>query len=679
MKNKVGVNNNSIDSAGITKDYMDAISELIWNGFDASASQIDIRFNSNEIDHIDEISIVDNGTGINLSDLSETFGSFLDSVKRGASQRSSYVRGKKGKGRFSFIAFANTAVWSTVFLDLHSQKYLAYDVTVHANDKDHYNDENRRIAETEETGTCLKLSNLYGVTAYSFQSDDFISFLKYEFGWFLLLNSKKGYTLSINGRPLEYDDILGDHEVSNRIISDRAGVDHKFTITYVRWNEKIGDKFYYYFLNGEKKEIFKQLTSFNNNAIKFFHSIYIESDFFNDFTFSDNQESEPIFGYTQNSPVFKRLIKELQRIIILKQKEFVRINAANELISRYERNGIFPKFKNNKYEQEKRKDLLEVVREIYCIQPKIFKGLNETQEKTSIGFINLLLDTDERESILSILEGIVSISSEERENLSILLKKTSLVHITKTINLIESRFKTVELVKTLVFDLKQFSNERDHIQHAIADNYWLFGEQFHLVTANEGFEKLLSNYLYLVDGLSKPAKAQIKDEEKNRRPDLFMCRQRSIPDPNNHDDDIEENIMVELKRPNVTIGKDQLRQIEDYMDFITREDQFNSKTRKWSFFVISNRVDEYIEKQYDEFKDKGKRYLVKSWGNLEVFAMTWDDVFRSFTIKHKYLLDKLDFDQRAIQDELNLKGIKLEVAGSQTITDTVRLKAELNN
>ena len=105
-----------------------------------------------------------------------------------------------------------------------------------------------------------------------------------------------------------------------------------------------------------------------------------------------------------------------------------------------------------------------------------------------------MLDSDERENILTILENIVNISIEERGNLANLLKKTSFNKIVKTINLIENRFKTVDLLKTLVFDLKQFTNERDHVQHAISENYWLFGEQFHLVTANEGFENLLSNY-----------------------------------------------------------------------------------------------------------------------------------------------------------------------------------------
>lgn len=679
MKNKVGINNNSVDSAGITKDYMAAVSELIWNGFDAGATSVNLIFDPNEIDYIGKITITDNGTGINLSDLGETFGAFLDSVKRSSAKRSSYTRGKKGKGRFSFIAFAEKAVWSTVFSDPGSKKYFAYDITINANNKDVYEDENKTIAQTAETGTSLTLYNLHDVTGYSFQSEEFINHLKYEFGWFLLLNNKKDYTLSINGTPIKYTDIIADNEVFNRVIQDYRDNGHHFTITYVRWNKRIGDKYYYYFLNGDKKEIFKQLTSFNNNSISFYHSIYIESDFFNEFATLDTEHSEVLFGTTPNSPVFKTLIKELQQIINLKQKAFVRMDAADELISKYEKAGVLPKFRNNKYEQQKRHDLVEVVKEMYCIQPKLFKGLNETQEKTSIAFIHLLLDTDERESILSILEGIVTISTEERQNLSILLKKTSFAHITRTINIIGSRFKTIELLKALVFDLKSFSNERDHIQHAIAENYWLFGEQFHLVTANEGFEKLLSNYLYIIDDLHDTKKTKIKDEEKVRRPDLFICRQRSIPDHVNYDDELEENIMVELKRPNVTIGKQQLRQIEDYMDFITRQDEFNSQTRIWKFFVISNKVDGYVKKQYDEFQDKGKRYLVKSWGNLEIFAMTWDDVFRGFTVKHKYLLDKLNFDQKAIQEELNLKGIQLDVSGAERIAEMVRKNAVQNN
>ncbi|MEH6306810.1 ATP-binding protein [Olivibacter sp. CPCC 100613] len=659
MDNKVSINNHSVESAGITKSYKEAICELIWNGFDANASRVDIVFKSNSIDYVNELQIVDNGTGIHLATLHQTFGAFLDSVKRESVNRSSYVRGKKGKGRFSFIAFAQKAIWSTTFFDEQSDKMLDYDIMIDASNKDIYKDNNKRISKKNSTGTVVTLSNLFGVSGYSFDCSEFLNHLKSEFGWYLLLNRSKNFKLCINGCPIEYHDIIADNEVFHRIIADIQNVEFTFRITYIRWHDKIGDKFYCYFLNQAQKELFKQLTSFNNNAIGFYHSVYVESSFFDDFVPTDGDHTGRLFGANLNSSVFKVLVKELQHIIADKQKVFVRSKGADKLIDHFDRKGILPKFRSNKYDQEKRKDLMAVIKEIYCIQPKIFKGLNETQERTSVAFINLLLESDEREHILSILDDIVHLRREEREGLAILLKKTSLSRITRTISLIENRFATIGLLKKMVFDLKRFTTERDHIQHAIAENYWLFGEQFHLVTANENFEKLLSKYLCILDGgtIEKMDLTAIKDKEKNRRPDVFLCRQRSVPDALYQDEEMEENVMVELKRPSVIIGKQQLRQIEDYMDFVSRQDAFNSQTRQWKFFVVSNRVDSYILKQYEEFKNRGKRFLVKSWGNLEIFAMTWDDVFRIFYTRHKYLLDKLDFDKEVLQEELQLKGI----------------------
>ena len=129
-------------------------------------------------------------------------------------------------------------------------------------------------------------------------------------------------------------------------------------------------------------------------------------------------------------------------------------SAANKLIADYEKNGILPRFRDNKYDKERKQDLLNVIKEIYCIQPKIFKGLKKEQQQTCVGFLNLLLDTDERENILSILNGIVTLSEEERTQLAQTLRTTSLSRILRTIKMIKNRFEVVEQLKNLVFDLK---------------------------------------------------------------------------------------------------------------------------------------------------------------------------------------------------------------------------------
>ena len=74
---------------------------------------------------------------------------------------------------------------------------------------------------------------------------------------------------------------------------------------------------------------------------------------------------------------------------------------------------------------------------------------------------------------------------------------------------------------------------------------------------------------------------------------------------------LEENVIVELKRPTVTIGKKQFRQIEDYLDLIKGEERFNSQMRSWKFFVVSNKVDDFIKDQYKAFQDKNKRFFDK--------------------------------------------------------------------
>lgn len=94
MQHQVSANGRSVLNSGITEDYKQAFVEYIWNGFDAGARVINISYV-----------------------LANELGAFLDSQKRSTFQRTSEVRGKKGKGRFSFKAFATEAEWTTSYLN----------------------------------------------------------------------------------------------------------------------------------------------------------------------------------------------------------------------------------------------------------------------------------------------------------------------------------------------------------------------------------------------------------------------------------------------------------------------------------------------------------------------------------------------------------------------------------
>jgi hypothetical protein len=358
----------------------------------------------------------------------------------------------------------------------------------------------------------------------------------------------------------------------------------------------------------------------------------------------------------------------LNKYLLDKEKSFIRQLQAHKLIEGFYANDIFPKFKENSYEFQRKTDLEKVVIELYCVQPKIFQGLRKEQSKTIVGFLNLLLDTDEREKILEIIEGLIQLSEEEREELSKTLKKTSFSKIIKTVKLLENRFEVVQILKALVFDLEKFTNEREHIQKVVEDNYWLFGEQFNLVSADQTMETALNNYLFYLERDKKIVHQKMNIQEKIKRPDIFICRFMDTPDRTDSDYFIKENIIVELKRPSIEIAKEQYSQVEDYMRIIISEPRFNSQLRTWKFFIIGKSVDDFIKDKYESQKNKGKKFLVESVKNYDIYALTWDDVFRCFDVKHMSILNALEFKDTIIED-FKRKGILYEQISPDKLLD----------
>lgn len=664
IKHTTKITSKSIEQSGLPVDFKKAITEYIWNGFDAKASLVELNYEANEVGYINSFTIKDNGTGIDLRSISETFGHFLDSQKSLTFDQSSFIKGKKGKGRFSFGIFCNEAIWETVF-ETDKSEFLKYDISIHKKNLQDFQTSNQIVSTIKKTGTTVKFNSFHSLTSDLLESEEFIDFITLEFGWFLFLNKESDFNIKINNIKIDYWKIIGEFKEYEKKIGD-----YNFQIIFIRWTKNIGDKYYYYFLNSEQKEIERKHTSFNNKGVDFHHSVYVISDFFNEFSFTKTDyPTLGLNGKNQSNSEYKHLLKLLNNVISDEEKLFIRDKKADKLIEDFNSKRIFPLFKNNTYEQIRKKDLENVVKEIYCIQPNIFQGLKNQQSKTIVGFLNLLLDTEQRENILGILENIIDLSDEERNELSKALQKTKLTSITALVNLLENRFDVVQVLRKLVFELETFTNERDHIQKIIENNYWLFGEQYHLVSADKNFETALNNYLNFIETGSNN-KEKLTSKDKLKRPDVFISRQAEFTDPNSDQYTIEENIIIELKRPSVIISKSQFDQIEDYIRFIINEPKFNSELRNWKLILIGKKVDDWIKDRYESNKSKGKRFLVESVRNYEIYAMTWDDLFKIFDLKHKHLINKLEF-KNSIIENLEEKGIVINLDTSTELVEKI--------
>lgn len=306
----------------------------------------------------------------------------------------------------------------------------------------------------------------------------------------------------------------------------------------------------------------------------------------------------------------------------------------------------FPEFTQDIYGQMRKRDLVKVTKEIYQLEPRIFYKLKPIQEKSFLGFLNLLLSSEERENVLVIIEQIVELSAEQRKDFSDILKKTSLENIVETIKFIEDRYKVIELLKTIVYDLTQFANERNHVQKIIEKHFWLFGEQYHLASADQRMQKALEQYINILYGENNIDIKLNPDVESDRRMDIFICNTRTIETA--FQTSLDENIIVELKAPKVPLTKKVLRQIEDYMDFVRKQPQFNSELRRWKFIAVCKEVDDDVKSRYKTFEHMGKVGLVSQVDSYEVYALTWDDIFKSFELKHAPMLKRLNYDREKI-------------------------------
>ncbi len=422
MRNSTKITNASIESAGLVKDAKQAIAEYIWNGFDAKATAVSIEIKSNELGHIEQISISDNGEGITPDTLDYSFGNFLDSLKKAQPKRTSYTRGKKGKGRFSFSLFATRATWHTVVAQY--QGLMAYTLTIDRDHKETYDSSELLPSQSEHTGTTVLLEGIFGLNAMTFESEDFKDFLAQEFGWFLYLNKEMGYNITINGNPIAYQQLIQETDETSVTIYSPQENSFTFKINYIRWKYSIGDRYYYYFLNSHKVEVTKLLSSFNNNAIEFHHSVYVESDFFDSFEMSDMTLSTEgnLFSEKEQQVVYRKLLAELRDMLERKQKKYVREKAVDLKLEELAQKNLLPHYGHADADSGRKATLLQLVQELYIANPRAFVGIKDDLIRTYLGFLDLLLQTDRKAQILPIIEQAIPLSDKERERIGMILR-----------------------------------------------------------------------------------------------------------------------------------------------------------------------------------------------------------------------------------------------------------------
>jgi hypothetical protein len=101
-----------------------------------------------------------------------------------------------------------------------------------------------------------------------------------------------------------------------------------------------------------------------------------------------------------------------------------------------------------------------------------------------------------------------------------------------------------------------------------------------------------------------------------------------------------EYLVVELKRPSVMLGKDELDQLEAYAIAITDDEQFNQPAISWDFWLIGNGYNSYVERKLATPGNPHGCALIAP--KFRVHVRAWAEVISEAEHRHKYVQRGLD-------------------------------------
>ncbi|MCP1607680.1 ATP-binding protein [Pseudomonas citronellolis] len=647
----------NITSQGIRKHFKkiepwQPIFELAWNGFDARADQVSINFTLTEADGLEYVAVLDTGTGIDFRDTENSFGKFNDSSKVGRVS----LHGSHGRGRLAFHVLCSEARWFTrteqgedAVIIVNSANLAHYDVQGLPKEQQH------AALSTAQHGTCVELRNF---TKNIPDEPELEKLLSIEFGWYLALNKDKQLLLNGNSIQIPQHE-LSEHEIK---ISDQT-----FTVKIIRWIDKpSSEKSYTYLMAESGATIHKELSSLNNKP-NFFTSVYLISSWANEF--EESPEGLLTSSFDPNCKAWRLLQRELNAITQKIYDDFLK-KFVDTQIDKFEEEGVFPDYSALTAEEARWRNskVRSTVKSIYLADPSVFNTLQKKQKKILIRLIDRLLVSNENDALLDILESTLDLDKDSTETLARQLKSIKLENIISTIEIIHKR-------QIAIYQMREIMNkhylevlETPDLQKIIENNTWLFGPAYEILGAEEEtFTNLSKELRNKVKGINSINEEDLDEEDSSelstsqRQPDLFLARK--IPALDSYGKHYYRCVIIEIKRPSISLNVKHLRQLDDYAGIIKKFSEFTSGYMTVELILVGRKIsdqDSEIDSRLGNHIHKGDMGLVSDDPRMRRYVKNWYTILDEFELKNNYLLEKLKTERAALEIENHSKGELIE-------------------
>lgn len=636
----------NINDVGIKKRFKNhepfqSIIELAWNGFDARAKNVTIELQRTELGGVSSLYILDDGDGIDINDFDSNFNRFDDSLKKDSIEQ----HGSQGRGRLAFHKLSHQAIWFTKHkninarIEIESNSIKAYQAFIDINNQDQH-----PSLMTNRSGTCVVLNHFHNELP---TDNEIIRRLQNEFCCHLALNEQ--LTLSYNGEIIsapEHDSHSFDKDVDGS----------SFAVKALRWSEKPAkERSNVYLINSQGKKMYEVPSKFNKKK-DFYLSIFVTSDWADTFSI----KGDDIFSSAKSNPTsstWKEVIKFIWSIARDIYDDFLK-KKLEETIERYEQEGVFPSYSeygDKKYAEWKLNNIKSIVRDIYIADPALLDSLNAKQRKIFVRLLDKLSGSNNNEDLFNVLESVLDLSKEGLTKFSDQLRLTKLDNIISAIEELQKRRLVVDKLRYLMDVHYKEIKETPDLQKIIENNTWLFGERYEILGAEEDtFTKIAKELRNNVKDIDEMDHHDTEDaselEGAKRQTDLFLARKLPAFDSNGKP--FFKCIIIEIKRPSISLNVKHLRQLDDYAAIIQRHPGFSSQNLHFELILIGRKISKdsfEIESRMNAHIQKGDIGLVADDHRMKRYVKNWYTIFDNFDLINRFMLDKLKLERDAIE------------------------------
>lgn len=585
-----------------------AISELIWNAYDADATEVRVELEKGQLTELGSILIVDNGTGIPLDTIEDSFQSLGGSWKRPGARTSGgrAVHGEKGQGRFKAFALGESVAWTS--------NHGGERFTIFGQKANLKNFEVSDPVASSGQGCTVAIRDVtkdFEIWA----SNGFADRVRDVFA--LQLYDDPSFRIIYDGSAVDAREAIAS-VTPYPIVVEQGGRTFEATLDIVEWRKPV-DRKLLLCLPG-RFSFYEMPPGIQARGFEF--TAYLTAEHFQQL--ADNH-AEGLVELDRASNALMETAKARLREHF-RTKEAAR---SRDKIQEWVEAAIYPYdgVAADPIEMNERQ-LFDVVALNLADYSADFDKSPPKQKRLILQLIKAAIETGAT-NLLSILEKVIDLPKERQDELADLLRKTSLTAVINAAKAVTDRLDFLKALQLLIFEPKSKRQllERSQLHRIIAQETWIFGEQFNLVNDDQDLSSVLRSHIELLGGERDPLASiepVLDADGKVAIVDLMLSAR--IPTPT---DDERRHLVVELKRPLQPLNEDVLSQIKKYAKTVALDPRFKHGSVQWDFVAISNNFtpDAELETRMAG-KPRGLILELDDPIKIRVWAKTWGQIIQ---------------------------------------------------